>query len=690
VKVRSLLGRWGRTPDPPPPSHVPRSAPALSEEELLARAEAFNRAADVYWKDVLSEPSARRHVLNKPFGGVTTAPGMLYRLGLLLSELRLGLGHTVLDFGAGSGWLSSCLNRLGCRTIAVDVSPTALELGRELFSLDARHRPELEPRFLRYDGHRLPVPDASVDRIACFDAFHHVPNQDEVLAEFHRVLRPGGRAVLAEPGEGHSHSECSTFETDRCGVLENELDVLDLDRRARRAGFTAVSLKPYPDPDTLRLGPAEYVALMEGDVRGFPVDALARSLRNFFLVTLAKGEERPDSRNPSRLRAAIESRGPAGGLRGRSGASLELPLTIRNDGDTEWRHEENPVGGYVLLSAHLLDGEGQLVRHGFLRQLLPANVLPGESIEVTAAVTLPVEAGAYRLRFDLVDEHVMWFAQMGSPTLDVPVEVEAGQAPGGLRARLEAGDGGVLRGPAGTALPFRVRLTNEGRDPWPHAPEPRPHTVSLAGHLLEKDGAMHERDVLHLALPRTVAPGESIDVLGSVRAPLAPGTYRLKLDLVLEHVCWFEQRGSLPLALPVEVTEEVPDSANPGVLHASLELLAGPGPVRAAGGSTLGLRLRVRNLGNTRWLHAARPRGGHVTLGGHLLEEGRAMVNFDYLRASLPRDVEPGETIEWEATVPVPVRPGRHLLELDLVNEGVAWFAALGSPTVTLTLDVAP
>src|SRR5712664_1077271 len=196
----------------------------LTEAELLARADAFNRAAEVYWKDVLAEPSARRHVLNKPFGNVTDAPGMIYRLGLLLSELRLGLGQTVLDFGAGSGWLSSCLNRLGCQTIAVDVSPTALELGRELFRLDPRHRPELEPRFLPYDGHRLPLPDASVDRIACFDAFHHVPNQDEVLGEFERVLRPGGRAVLAEPGEGHSHSELSAFETDRCGVLENELD----------------------------------------------------------------------------------------------------------------------------------------------------------------------------------------------------------------------------------------------------------------------------------------------------------------------------------------------------------------------------------------------------------------------------------------------------------------------------------
>ena len=127
---------------------APASTKGFAEAELLAQAEAFNRAADVYWKDVLAEPSARRHVLNKPFGGLADAPGMVYRLGLMLSELRLGLGHTVLDFGAGSGWLSSCLNRLGCRTIAVDVSPAALEMAKELFRIDPRHRPELDPRFL--------------------------------------------------------------------------------------------------------------------------------------------------------------------------------------------------------------------------------------------------------------------------------------------------------------------------------------------------------------------------------------------------------------------------------------------------------------------------------------------------------------------------------------------------------------
>src|SRR5262249_11997572 len=210
----------------------------------------------------------------------------------------------------------------GAGTVRVDVSAAALELGRELFGLDPRHGAELEPRFLPYDGHRLPLPAESVDRIACFDAFHHVPNPGELLAEFHRVLRPGGRAVLAEPGEGHSHSELSAFETDRCGVLESELDVSVLEKRALAAGFTGVRLKPYADPDSISVSAGEYVRLMQGDHALFPLATLEGSLRNFFVVTLYKGEEVRDSRNPGRLRAALELTSAEDPLRGEAGSLL--------------------------------------------------------------------------------------------------------------------------------------------------------------------------------------------------------------------------------------------------------------------------------------------------------------------------------------------------------------------------------
>jgi hypothetical protein len=39
-----------------------------------------------------------------------------------------------------------------------------------------------------------------------------------------------------------------------------------------------------------------------------------------------------------------------------------------------------------------------------------------------------------------------------------------------------------------------------------------------------------------------------------LRAPHAPGLYTLKLDMVAQHVCWFEERGSAPLKVRFRVS----------------------------------------------------------------------------------------------------------------------------------------
>src|SRR5690606_37900265 len=45
----------------------------------------------------------------------------------------------------------------------------------------------------------LPCADASIDLITCLGVLHHIPNVSHVIAEFARVLRPGGRVLLREP-----------------------------------------------------------------------------------------------------------------------------------------------------------------------------------------------------------------------------------------------------------------------------------------------------------------------------------------------------------------------------------------------------------------------------------------------------------------------------------------------------------
>ncbi len=422
---------------PPPPRKGP--APSYTEKELLERAEEFNVAAEAYWKDVAAEPAGRTHAFSKPLTTVPDASGILYRVGLILQAADLGVGHTVLDLGAGGCWLSSYLNRLGCRTIAVDVSPTALDLGRQLFAMDPRQRMDLDPQFLPYDGHTVPLPDASVDRVVCFDSFHHVPNQDEILREIFRVLKDGGRAIFAEPGEGHSHHDQSVYETERHGVLENDLDLRELWGRAQRLGFTGMTVKPYPDPGSLAFDADTYFRFMDGDEGVFPMQALQQSLREFYVFVMAKGAPTFDSRNPHLLRAAIEVAPASRMLSGICGQRIAVPVTVRNTGDTTWLHEMTSYGGYVGLGGTLLRESGETDR-GFVRVALPRTVKPGESIDLTLDVTLPAERGRAIVRLDMVDEWIAWFAQTGSPTTDLEIEVTGwpdSTAPDRLRAQVD-------------------------------------------------------------------------------------------------------------------------------------------------------------------------------------------------------------------------------------------------------------
>src|SRR5215475_3282215 len=73
--------------------------------------------------------------LGKPYIDLLETPNTLYKLGLMLSDLKLGKSMTVLDFGAGTCWLSRILNQLQCITISLDTSMTALALGEKRFSM---------------------------------------------------------------------------------------------------------------------------------------------------------------------------------------------------------------------------------------------------------------------------------------------------------------------------------------------------------------------------------------------------------------------------------------------------------------------------------------------------------------------------------------------------------------------------
>jgi SAM-dependent methyltransferase len=93
-----------------------------------------------------------------------------------------------LDAACGTGRFAEFLAQRGHEVIGVDSSPEMLALARQRVP---------GGEFLVGELDRLPLPDDSVDVIVCALALDHVPSLEPVLAEFARVLRPGGDLVIS-------------------------------------------------------------------------------------------------------------------------------------------------------------------------------------------------------------------------------------------------------------------------------------------------------------------------------------------------------------------------------------------------------------------------------------------------------------------------------------------------------------
>jgi SAM-dependent methyltransferase len=108
---------------------------------------------------------------------------------LELVDFRRWAGRDVLEAGCGIGTDAVQFARAGARYTGIDFSPTALEL--------ARLRPELaDATLVQASVVPLPFPDASFDLVYSNGVIHHIPETGRAIAEFHRVLRPGGTAIV--------------------------------------------------------------------------------------------------------------------------------------------------------------------------------------------------------------------------------------------------------------------------------------------------------------------------------------------------------------------------------------------------------------------------------------------------------------------------------------------------------------
>lgn len=101
----------------------------------------------------------------------------------------------VLDVGCGTGVFAAKIREAlpNAKVWGIDLVSGMLTKGRDRWR---HHAGSLQP--VQGDSEQLPFADGTFDVVTCANSFHHYPHQDRAVAEFHRVLRPNGRALLVD------------------------------------------------------------------------------------------------------------------------------------------------------------------------------------------------------------------------------------------------------------------------------------------------------------------------------------------------------------------------------------------------------------------------------------------------------------------------------------------------------------
>lgn len=100
-------------------------------------------------------------------------------------------GKKVLEIGIGQGSDLMQFARAGAECHGVDITDNHLELTARNFRLQGK-----KADLRKADATRLPFSDNTFDCIYSFGVIHHIPEAERVLAEVHRVLKPGGKVML--------------------------------------------------------------------------------------------------------------------------------------------------------------------------------------------------------------------------------------------------------------------------------------------------------------------------------------------------------------------------------------------------------------------------------------------------------------------------------------------------------------
>jgi SAM-dependent methyltransferase len=165
---------------------MPRASQKLADEQLKERVRAFWQAHPCGTKFSDAEMGTREfferveaHRYEKEWH-IPAAADFANARGLKVLEIGCGLGTDGAQFA-----------KAGAEYTGIDLTDAAIELARKRFELFG-----LKGKFQVADAENLDFPDESFDVVYSHGVLHHTPDMDAAVHEIHRVLKPGGRAIV--------------------------------------------------------------------------------------------------------------------------------------------------------------------------------------------------------------------------------------------------------------------------------------------------------------------------------------------------------------------------------------------------------------------------------------------------------------------------------------------------------------
>ncbi len=152
-------------------------------------------------------------------------------------------GETILDVAAGTGTSSASLARNGASVVAADFSEGMIEVGRQ------RQAGNPFVRFVQADATALPFEDDSFDAVTISFGLRNIVDPKKALAEFFRVVKPGGRVVVCE----FSQPPLSPIRAGYSAYLKYGMPVLARVASSNPAAYEYLmdSIQAWPDQRTL-------------------------------------------------------------------------------------------------------------------------------------------------------------------------------------------------------------------------------------------------------------------------------------------------------------------------------------------------------------------------------------------------------------------------------------------------------